>query len=302
MILVGVDGSTPSRAAVRWSVHRATSTGEDVVIVHVIDDEWGVVSSRLLHEVRVEAEALIAVEATFARSINPRVAVTTELREGNPMWELTAAAEGADLVAVGTHKTGFVRGRVFGSRSLLLAGSSPAPVAIIPESGARASAGVVVGVNDSAASRGAVSFGADEAHRSGEELVLVGAWSAPETAGTETSEVRRRHAALVKSRIEGVLLDARRQAESAYGDLVVRARQVNRPAAETLVDAAASATLLVIGSSRREGAPTLLGSVAHDVLVNLAAPTIVVHATGARRGARPEESITSDRSTERTPR
>lgn len=287
MILVGVDGSTPSRAAVKWSIQRAAATGEDVIVAHVVDDEWGVVSYRLLDEVRVEAEALVAAEAAFARSIDPRVTVTTTLRDGNPMSELITVAEDADLVVVGTHKTGFVRGRVFGSRSLQLAGGSPVPVAIIPESPARTRRGVVVGVNESAASRGAVAFGADEAHRLGEELILVGAW-APDPAEIETNEARRRHTALVKSRIESVLLDARRQARAAYGDLTIRTRQTNRSAAETLVAAAGSATLLVIGSSRRETAPTALGSVAHDVLINLTAPTVVVHAAGAPRDTVPE--------------
>ncbi|GAA3871025.1 universal stress protein [Leifsonia kafniensis] len=264
------------------------------MLAHVVDDEWGVVSYRLLDEVRIEADALVAAEAAFARSIDPRVTVTTTLREGNPMWELIALAENADLVVVGTHKTGFVRGRVFGSRSLQLAGGSPAPVAIIPESPVRTRQGVIVGVNESAASLAAVAFAADEAHHLGEELIIVGAWAAQDPAEIETSEVRRRQATLVKSRIESVLLDARSQAQTAHGDLTIQARQVNRSAAETLVDAAASATLLVIGSSRREAAPTILGPVAHDVLINLAAPTVVVHAAAAPRDTAPE------RSTERT--
>jgi nucleotide-binding universal stress UspA family protein len=293
MILVGIDGSTPSRAAVRWSIHRAAGTGQDVVLAHIVDDEWGVVSYRLLDEVRVEAESLVATEAAFARSINPGVSVTTILREGNPMWELITAADGADLVVVGTHKTGFVRGRVFGSRSLQLAGGSPSPVAIIPESFARTRAGIVVGVNESASSRAAIAFGADEAHRLGEDLILVGAWTVPvETEGNEAG----RRTAFVKSRIETVLVEARATITRAHEGLHIRVREVNRPAAEALVDAAASATLLVIGSTRRPGAPTTLGSVAHDVLINLAAPTVVVHAA-----AEPAGTI-SEKISERTAR
>ncbi|MEO6309434.1 MAG: universal stress protein, partial [Leifsonia sp.] len=279
MIIVGIDGSAPSRAAVRWSIERAAATGEDVVLVHVVDDEWGVVSYRLLDEVRVEAKALAAAEAANARSIDPRVNVTTILREGNPMSELIAAAESADLVVVGTHKTGFVRGRVFGSRSLQLAGGSPAPVAIIPEFSTRTRHGVVVGVNGTAASHAAIAFAADEAHRLGEELILVGAWAGPDD--TETNEAWRRLTSVVKSGVESVLVDARAQIAPANDELRIRVREVNRPAAEALVDAAASATLLVIGSSRRPGAPTTLGPVAHDVLINLAAPTVVAHAAGA---------------------
>jgi nucleotide-binding universal stress UspA family protein len=285
MILVGIDGSMPSRAAVRWSIQRAGATGEDVVLAHVVDDEWGVVSHRLLDEARMEADALLTTEAAFARSIDPGASVTTILREGNPMWELITAAEGADLVVVGTHKTGFVRGRVFGSRSLQLAGGSPAPVAIIPESSARMRTGIVVGVNESPASQAAMMFGADEARRLGEELILVGAWAGP--VETEPNEASRRRTALVKSRIESVLVEARATITHANDELRIRVREVNRPAAEALVGAAASARLLVIGSSRRQGRRTTLGPVAHDVLINLAAPTVVVHAVSA-----PHETIT----------
>jgi nucleotide-binding universal stress UspA family protein len=286
MILVGIDGSAPSRVAVRWAVQRAAAIGEDVVLAHIVDDEWGVVSFRLLDEVRSEADALAATEAAYARTIDPDVIVTTLLREGNPMWELIAAAEGSALVVVGTHKTGFVRGRVFGSRSLQLAGGSPAPVAIIPETPSRPRGGIVVGVNESEASRAAIAFGAEEARRLGEELILVGAWAG--RVETEANEANGRRTALVKSRIESVLGDARATVARSHGDLRVRVREVNRPAAEALVDAAVSATLLVIGSSRRPGAPTTLGSVAHDVLINLAAPTVVVHA--ARSGNSPERT------------
>lgn len=299
MILIGIDGSMPSRAAVKWSIRRAASTGEDVVLAHVVDDEWGTVSYRLLEEVRVEAETLVATEAAFARSIDTGVSVTTTLREGNPMWELIAAAEGADIVVVGTHKTGFIRGRVFGSRSLQLAGGSPVPVAIIPESPARSRRGVVVGVNESAASRAAIAFGANEAHRLGEELILVGAWAGADE--TEANEARKQRNAFVRSRIERVLVEARATITRAHEELHVRVREVNRPAAEALVDAAASATMLVIGSSRRQGAPTTLGSVTHDVLINLAAPTVVVHVLNAR-GTAPEATTIHERTTERTAR
>jgi hypothetical protein len=168
---------------------------------------------------------------------------------------------------------------VFGSRSLQLAGGSPAPVAIIPETPTRTRGGIVVGVNESAASRAAIAFGANEARRLGEELILVGAWASP--VETEANETSGRRTAFVKSRIEGVLADARATVAHLHDELRIRVREVNRSAAEALVDAATSATMLVIGSSRRPGAPTTLGPVAHDVLINLAAPTVVVHAAMA---------------------
>ncbi|MCY7325873.1 MAG: universal stress protein, partial [Microbacteriaceae bacterium] len=38
-IVVGVDGSTPSRRALEWGVRRAASTGSEVLLVNVVDDD-----------------------------------------------------------------------------------------------------------------------------------------------------------------------------------------------------------------------------------------------------------------------
>lgn len=275
MIVVGVDGSSPGRAALSWSVRRAALTGGVVMLTHVVDDEWGVTGSRLLEELNGEAEKMLAGEMDFARAENGSVQVESMLLSGNPMLELAMASTDADLVVVGTHKTGFLRGRVFGSRSLQLAAASTAPVAIVPESAGNSRSGIVVGVDGSPAALAAVTFGAREAHRTQEGLSLVGAWAARD--GARDDELTQRDV-LVKSAVEKALMEARFQAQRLCRSSSIRVRQVNRAAAEALVDASATATMLVIGSSRRVDVPLTLGSVAHDVLVNIAGPTVVVHA------------------------
>lgn len=277
MIVVGVDGSPPSRAALRWSVLRAAVSGDVVRLVRVLDDEWGIIGPGSLEELGREAEGDLADEIQAARSVDASVRIESSLLWGNPMLELAAAGADADLVVVGTHKTGFLRGRVFGSRSLQLAAASSTPVAIVPESAGKARNGIVVGVDGSAAALAAVAFAAAEAQHSGEELILVGAWTGTSPDHSRGQEPPERDV-LVKSAVEKALMDARSHVESLYPDLPTRVRQVNRAPAETLVDASPTATMLVIGSSRRVDAPLALGSVAHDVLLNIAAPTVVVHA------------------------
>lgn len=281
MILVGVDGAAPSRAAVDWSMKRAATTGEDVLLALVLDDEWGVMGSRLQDEVRREAESTLAAEAHYAASLATGVRLETALLSGNPMWELISASSNARLVAVGTHKTGFVRGRVFGSRSLQLAAAAHAPVAIVPASSSGSRHGVVVGVNESPAAVQAVRFAADEAYREDQELLLLSA--RPEAfSGGDTSESQDQRDAFIDARIDAVLAGARDDAGQRHPEVRVRIRRANKGPAEALVESSAAAVMLVIGSSRRSGAPTTLGSVAHDVLINLCAPTIVVHAEEQR--------------------
>lgn len=275
MILVGVDGTSACHAAISWAVRRAVSLDSHIVLVHVVDDEWGMIGGQSISELHPSADALVENDSIFARSVDPTVSVTTRVLLGDPMVELGVASREADLVVIGTHKTGFLHGRAFGSRSLQLAATAWCPVAVIPEVSTIGRRGIVAGIDDSEAGRAAVRFAAIEAHRAQEELLLLRAWGSS-AVGTgsdaEATDKRARHAHEVLGS-QSVAL-----ARSAGDDLLVRTRTVRRPAAEALVDASMSAELLVIGSSRRHGAQmSALGPVSHDVLLNIAGPTLVVH-------------------------
>lgn len=275
MILVGVDGSSACHAAIRWAILRAATLGSCVVLVHVVDDEWGMIGEQSISELHPSAYALVEKEAVYARSIDSAVTVSTRVLLGDPMVELGVASREVDLVVIGTHKTGFLHGRAFGSRSLQLAATAWCSVAVIPEGSTTERHGIVAGIDDSDAGRAAVRFAATEAHRAHEELVLLRAWtssvhgSEPEDGAAE----QRARDALETLGSESVAL-----AHSAGDGVLVRTRTLRRPAAEALVDAGMSAELLVIGSSRRHGAQmAALGPVSHDVLLNIAGPTLVVH-------------------------
>ena len=76
------------------------------------------------------------------------------------------------------------------------------------------------------------------------------------------------------------MLDAEAdRVRAQFPTIDVHCRVVRLPAAEALVDASASAAVVVLGNSGPiSDGQGLLGSVAHDVLVNLAGPTVIVHA------------------------
>ncbi len=275
IILVGVDGTSACRAAISWAVRRAASLDSRIVLVHVVDDEWGMIGEQSISELHPSAYSLVEEDAVFARSVDPTVPVTTRVLLGDPMVELGVASREVDLVVIGTHKTGFLHGRAFGSRSLQLAATAWCPVAVIPEVSTIGRRGIVAGIDDSEAGRAAVRFAAIEAHRAQEELLLLRAWGSS-TVGTgsdaEATDKRARHAH------EALGSQSVALARSAGDDLLVRTRTLRLPAAEALVDASMSAELLVIGSSRRHGAQmSALGPVSHDVLLNIAGPTLIVH-------------------------
>jgi nucleotide-binding universal stress UspA family protein len=276
-ILVGVDGTAASRAAVRWSAKRAAARGATMILAHVVDDDWVTIGERLLEDLRDEAQELTEREADYAHSLAPEVVIDTQLLQGSVMQELISASDRADLVVVGTHKTGFINGRVFGSRSLRLAAAARTPVAIIPQTSEREGRGVVVGVDDSAAGRKAIRFAAVEASRARETLTLLRGFTILETSHA-TEELLSDSLLRAEARAARELSTAARLVGPVAPSVEVRVHSVQRPAAEALVDAAASAALLVLGSSRQEHRnKVMVGTVTHDVLINLSGPTIIVH-------------------------
>ncbi|WP_349903266.1 universal stress protein [Parafrigoribacterium humi] len=282
-LVVGIDGTESSRAALRWAVTRAAATGVEVKLVHVIDDEWITISARMIKDLGDDSQRLLESEAGYARALAPNVIVHTESTRGEPMQVLIAESRDAGMIVVGTHKTGFINGKIFGSRSLQLAACAYAPVAIIPQGLPRDGRGIVAGVDDSIAGRQAIRFAAREAARTGETLTLVRAFTIPATS-TISDDARSELIQHSEERASAALADAVTLATLTAPEIDLKTRTVRRPIGEVLVDAAATATMLVIGSSRQEETTAMVGSVSHDVLINLTGPAVVVHAGDAREG------------------
>ncbi len=286
--VVGVDGSVPGRAAVRWACARAAERGARVLLVHVADDEWGAIGSRLLDEVHEGEEDLLSAELAYARSVAGGAEVAAELREGSPMWELARFSDEHTMLVVGTHKSGFHYGRAFGSRSLQLANLVTGPVAIIPETPSRLRRGVVVGVDDTPAGSAAIDFAADLACEHHCELTAVRASVVQIPAGRD-DDARRDWQLRRDEQARGLLAAAVERARKRQPGIVIRSRVVRRPAGAALNELARSAELLVIGDSRRADAQLgSLGAVAYDVLLNLSSPTAVIHAPSTPSEPGPE--------------
>jgi nucleotide-binding universal stress UspA family protein len=289
-VVVGIDGTSAGRAAIRWGLERAARLHLDVDLVHVVDDGWGVVGEQSLEELHPEVDDLLRASLAFARDVAPGVRVTARLLTGDPMVELAEASRDAEIVVVGTNKTGFIHGRAFGSRSLQLAGMALRPVAVIPESSFGSRSGVLVGVDDSEAGRAAIAFGAAEAESSRQPLTFIRGLG---------DGVRGPHSSTAPSpddeRVGATADTPPAELAKVLGFTgPVRSRIIERPAAEALVDAASMSQLLVLGSSRRHGAQlAALGPVCHDVLLNIASPTVIVHGDLAPQPIGPNRGATT---------
>jgi nucleotide-binding universal stress UspA family protein len=266
--IVGVDGSGPSEAALRWAVFRAVSQSEPLVLVHVVEDEWGLAGSDFAREAMYAGEAVVQAAFEAARSMSASARLSARVLTGSPVWEVSNACAYGDLLVIGTHKTGFLHGRVLGSRSVTISALAPCSVVVVPTGSSGLRRGVVVGVVPSDGSSLGVASGAREAVRLHQPLILVHA--SPARNGSATDPV----AALERQGL--VLRGAAEAAEAAAPGVSVRTRGSSKHPAEALLDASRDASLLVLEPSRQTGKDaSVIGSTTHDVLMNINSPVLV---------------------------
>ncbi|MFL5929687.1 MAG: universal stress protein [Gaiellaceae bacterium] len=142
-IVVGVDDSDSSKAALRWALEEGRLRGVPVNAVHawqpplaspVVD--VGPVSGPMVDVPVVIEKAKEAAEELVERVVQGVAAEASgvEVRpaaiEGSPASALVEAAEGADLLVVGSRGLGGFKGLVLGSVSHQMASHAPCPVVI----------------------------------------------------------------------------------------------------------------------------------------------------------------------------
>jgi nucleotide-binding universal stress UspA family protein len=268
--VVGFDGSGPSEAALAWTIQRAQHEPAAIVLVHVAEGDDGSMGKDYENLTARHGAALLSRRIDKLRRAHPELTVEGLALEGSVVWELAGAVEPADLLIVGTHKTGFLHGRVLGSRSVQIAAAAPSSVAVIPEVDLRFRRGVVAGIDRSETADAIASLAADEAASRSDELSLMEAVSPSAPSHDRTP-----------------LAVAAVAAHRRHPALLIRSRTSNRPAAEALLDASRDKALLVLGPGSLDPRRSPIGSVLHDVLLNLNAPVIV-----ARPLASSEDGVT----------
>ncbi len=270
-IVVGVADSGAGHAAVAWAAGRARTAGAEITLLHV--EERPASGRAVLPRLGlVTGHDLLAREMRFVRSVAPGVPVTGERVQGSVMWALAAAAaaSAAEMVVVGTHKSGFIHGTVYGSTSLQLAATARCPVTVVPAVPLGVTAGIVLGADASPAGRAALLFAAAEAGRSSTDLLIVRVLEVSDDDAGDVSA--RADAAALLERFRGAAL-------AANPGLVVDVRAIHGAAAQVLVTMSIGSRMLVLGDARTDsgGDPLALGAVCHDALLNIQTPTVIVH-------------------------
>jgi nucleotide-binding universal stress UspA family protein len=231
-----------------------------VAIEHVVDDEWGQAGAEFARGQTRDAALLLQDALGASASAFPMLTIDTWARHGSPAWTLAASCTPEDLLVVGTHKTGYLHGRALGSMSIVVAAAAPCNVAVIPDCPLSGRRGVVVGIASGDAAIVATRAGAEEANRLNQDLSLIHA--CPSSSEATAGRV--------------LLSDAARIATITEPNLTIRSRVSHRRPAEALLDASHTAALLVVGASRtRVERAGFIGSLTHDVLLNLNVPVLI---------------------------
>ena len=274
-VILAVDGGPASASALDWVVDRARSTDIELQLTSVVELEHGTPSPVEAEYRRAHAAALMSAAETAEAAV-PGVAVTQVLRHGKPAIQLIAASQKADLLVIGTNKTRHLAGLVHGTLPLRIAGRSRCTVVVVPAGWTPVDGPVVTGWEDDGTGDVTLAFAASEAERRSADLVVVHSWTLPPAIGMggfgipiilDDIPETHRHA------LAGVVDDLRR----SFPGVTVEERLETSSASHAIVDAAHGASIVVVGSHGRGALGGLIiGSVSHDVLMNMPAPVAVV--------------------------
>lgn len=285
-IIVGVDGSPSSIAAVEWAAKDAELRGVALKAVHVVAplvapvEEW---SAEYAQALEAEAQNVISRAHNVAIDVSSpsrKDKVTSEVVHAPPIPTLVDMSMGAGMIVVGCRGQGAVANALLGSVSSGLVHHAHCPVAVIhdegPLSARSAQAPVVVGIDGSPTSELAAAIAFDEASRRGVGVVALHAWSdmGPlEFPRVNWAPIEWRN---IKTQEEAVLAERLCGWQERYPDVVVDKVVVSDRPAPRLLEQAESAQLVVVGSHGRGGFPgMLLGSVSRAVVNSAKIPVIV---------------------------
>ncbi|MFE9880717.1 universal stress protein [Streptomyces sp. NPDC005784] len=283
-VVVGVDGSSSSLAAVEAAAREARWRRAELRVVHAI---WPVIVPGPVPMgaapfgpaegvLPAAAERLVTEALHRAGDVAPEVEVTHEVVAGEALTVLELQSRDADLVVIGSRGRGGFVGMLLGSTAVYLAAHSRCPVMVVREQ--REAAGpIVLGVDGSRAGEKAVDFTFAEAALRGADIVALHVWT-PDNVPVSPPQVPDvRGPGTVAEGEERLLAQALAGRQEKYPDVSVRHELVHGVTHEALIEASRTAQLVVVGARGRGGfTGLLLGSVSQALLHHAHCPVAVV--------------------------
>jgi len=260
-VVVGVDGSPSSLAAVETAAREAERRGVGLELAHALDwssgpvppgvAPWDPDGAGLRDRVN---EALTDAEWR-ARKVAPELAITREVLVGEAVSVLESEARSASLAVVGTRRVSGLRRLLYGSVAARLTADAPCPVLVV--CGRQNPTGPVVLADVSAAAREAAEFAFAEASGRGVDLLVL-----------HHHRDRRSSA------------DALFGLREKYPDVTVRTRPDRGRRHRALAEASVRAQLVVAGVRRRGGTAAALSAPDGRAILRYAHCTVALVPSG----------------------
>jgi nucleotide-binding universal stress UspA family protein len=280
-VIVGVDGSSSARNAVRWAARDAALREVPLTIVAVVPT---VVGSRMMAPMPIavldwerESAHRVLDEATeMAKDCTDgSLDVSTVMPAGSAVPALTDLSQQAELLVVGRSGRSAISRTLLGSVSSGALHHAHCPVAVVHDDSTSAviddRAPVLVGVDGSQAGDHALEVACREASVRGVDLVAVHAWWTPgslEIYGLTLDDYSRD--------LDTWLTEKLAPWQRRYPAITMRHSVVRDQPGGSLVDFPEPTQLIVVGSHGYGGfTGMLLGSVSHAVVQSARVPVIV---------------------------
>ncbi|HEX7305347.1 universal stress protein [Lentzea sp.] len=131
-VVVGVDGSDTSADAIAFAFEFAARHGRELLAIHAFNDSgWAELPEPDVDHVRADLATLLGEQLAPHAARHPEVRVAQEVAFDAPARALLKAADGAALIAVGSHGRGVVTRAILGSVSHAVLHHAPCPVAVV---------------------------------------------------------------------------------------------------------------------------------------------------------------------------
>jgi len=282
-VVLGYDGTPHSDAALDWAARYAMTHGHPLLIAYAAgvptayDSFSGIQENR--GDLRAAAEPILDAAVLRIHDLAPGLTVETHVALGNAHHVLLETAEGAHLLVVGSRGRGSFASLLLGSVSVDVSTHAPCPVVVVRPEKDRARFGpylhhIVVGVDGSEASTGALDVAFALASSERKPLAVVHSWGATGVYKDLMSyearlDAAEEHELQVAESIAGYA--------ERYPDVHVTQHQEEEDPARSLVLASEDADLIVLGSRRRgDAAAVVFGSVSRYVVEHASCPVLVV--------------------------
>ena len=278
-VVVGVDGSPLSMAAVRRGARVASARGMTLHLLHAFAPDLPMLGFGALADdsvVTTHTQRLLTEATAHAHSVDPALPVTTASRDGYASQALVDASRTAGLVVVGAMGYGVLSRASVGAVAMQVVTHARCPVLVVGHEGADEPGldRIVVGVDGSKPSLRALAVAFDEAVLTEASLDVVHAWE-PRSASDPTLASDSSWSAYesdLEQRVEAAL--AGRRAE--HPDVKVDYEVVREEPVRALVERSRGAALTVVGSRGSGGFHGLhVGSTALRVMGRSQSPILL---------------------------